>query len=227
MAKEVDLVPRPYFTEDALKGIGALNPFDKLGEQRLIFDSGMRSDAYIYGYQIQSRNPQGHPKTSYLAERNMLSFAFGLEEKARKQWNRYLEFQKLGVPVPKPYCLRKATIYQEFIANEQMQTAVDSIKRTDPSQTNPLLDQLIGMAVILDASRFRPSGILRDLIFDGDRKQFLYVDVGWDLSEVPPDPAYRGGQKELCEKFKTHAQYIRYRYEELRTQSLRLQTSLR
>ena len=46
------------------------------------------------------------------------------------------------------------------------------------------LDQIIRIAATMDRHGYQSASFLDDLLFDGDKQQFLYIDAGSDLSKT-------------------------------------------
>ncbi len=210
--RESDTQPKELISREALFELGILSPGQTPISQKLIFDSGMGSESWIYGIEIRT---DGN-KTIRVKQKNIISSAFDLKFKAEKQFRRLQRFAELGIPIPHIWGIRGASIYQEFLPDDRTKEALAAIDKGHLNIALPLLDQLISIGARLDASEFETADFLRDLMFDGESRRFVYLDVGSDLSESgkTDDKCKR----QLTTRFRKHAEHIGQRYEATRAQ---------
>ena len=200
--------------EEKLKSIGVLKINNRLVSVNRFYDSGMRSESWIYGYEIQFADETRSIKSKFIKEKNIISFGGNPIRVAKKQYDTLLDLQRLGIEVPKMYGVDGASIYSEFIARDQTTNVVSKIKNSISIDTREPLDQLIQIAVKLDQAGYLTLNYLGDLIYDADRTRFLYIDGGFDLGAKQDKPVRRAFRT-LLETFRIHREYIETRYNQL------------
>lgn len=210
---KVDEISSQFPSYEILRSINVISEKDYLISVKRIFDSGISSQSYIYGYSINYLDEKNDNKTIFLKEKNILSFAADLKEKAAQELARIEKIKSIGIPVPKTYGLICATIYQEFIVSDLTEEMLTRIQKTPTldTQTKYILDQLINIGSILDKNGFIPLNFLNDIIFDGSKNQFLYLDGGNDLGDSTGVPQ-KCSQETLLQKFPEHTEYIKTKF---------------
>jgi len=200
--------------EDDIKHLGIINEADTLLSILRFYDSGMRAESWIYGYEVTYQTQEGAIKSKKFREKNMISMGSDLEGSARIHVDRYRQLNEIGVRTPRIYGAKRATIYTDFIENNQTKEVLENLelqKRLTPN-SRKVLDQLIVIAARLDTAGFSPLNFINDLIYDGNTGQFMYVDVGFDLGE-------KGNQRTsnskniLIKRFPGHETYIKKEYQ--------------
>lgn len=168
-------------SEDTLRGVGIINGEERLGGAFLVSDSGMRSESWIYVIDVSIIGTEGKSRTVTLRQKNLINFGFDLKYKAKRQLEAYSKLQEAGVPVVKLFGATGATIYDEYVPNNDTDWALRMVNEKDSEEADGLLDQLTEIARRIDSINLKPINFVADLIFDGDKGAFLYCDFGDDL----------------------------------------------
>lgn len=199
----------PFPIEDALKCVGAIKETDVVRDCRKIFDSGRSGEGWVYGYEIKLRNGKG----LNIKEKNMISIASIPGEVANEHLNRFFQMQAVGIRIPRTYGVYRGALYQEFIVKDgtnDMYRQFATRDRLGHIEAAALKD-LVDATRKIDQSGFRPLNILKDFIFDGDRRKFFLIDVGYDLGGSQSD-AGRNGLNALIRRFPKHRALIEQEY---------------
>lgn len=183
-------------------------------------------ESFVCVYRVDSVNSDGLLVTRYLAEKNIVSFG-GCEINAKSQFDRLHFLNKIGVPISRLYGLNGASIYSDFITNDQTAQVLEGIRRaTDSAIIAPQLEQLTAIAARLDMAGFRPrqdGTFIRELIFDGDGGMFLLVDAGEDLGGPNLEHKSDGfSLQQLLHRYPQHRAYIDANYERFATLDISL-----
>ncbi len=197
-------------SDETLRDLGIVGDKQEVLSIQRIFDSGMRSESWIYGYKVAVLDPTNTSvQYVYIKEKNMISFAGGLGQKASIHNRRMEEIKSIGIPVPQNYGVRGATHYQEFIVNDHSERVINSIASNPLSDDiiRTYLDQLLFIAKRLDASGYQTINFIADLVFDVDNQGFKYVDFGSDIGDKTEHPT-TSARDTLLQKFPMHRQYI-------------------
>ena len=205
-------------SEIALKKLGVLSENDRILEMVRVYDSGMRSESWIYAYQITYFDELGNLQIKFIKEKHIISMGGALEIRAKMHLENLERLRKIGIKTPETYGVVGATLYQEFVINDKLQEVLDRLRRSSDLSISDrdLLDQLIGIAARLDNVGALTLGFTGDLIFDADRGQFLYIDAGYDLGEISGQPV-TNAFKTLTQDLKRHKDYIEQKYLEIKT----------
>lgn len=206
---QVSETSRQFPSSETLLSLGFIENGDYTVSIKRVFDSGMRSESWIYGYSINYIDKKGNIHTKFLKEKNIISMAGGLREKAERQAARIRQLELIDIKTPRLYGVREATIYQEFIPLDTTGDVFVGMQKTLSldERTKNLLDQLIDIGYSLDRNGFNPLNFLNDLIFDNQIGQFLYMDTGSDLGDFTGIPT-KSCLKTLTQKFPEHVAYI-------------------
>ena len=213
--------------EETLVELDVISGEEKVVALQRIYDSGMRSESWIYGYQLTYLDESGNLQIKFIKEKRIISMGGALELNAQKHYKALETLKEIGIEIPETYGVSGATIYQEFVVNDQTQQVLDKLRQTPELSEDELklLDQLIDIAARLDSTRALTLNFVGDLLFDADRDQFLYIDAGYDLGEINKfvSGEIKEGQtpvanafKTLTQKLRKHKDYIEQRYFEIR-----------
>jgi hypothetical protein len=165
-------------------------------------------EGWIYGYRADSTDPNGNANTTHFREKHIISMAGDLEFKAQQHYRKMREVESQGIPTLKGYGVRGATVYEEFIPEDGTHIALNKIQtRNIDEQGLTYLNQLIDIAVKLDAAGYPAHRFYREFIFDPRREMFLLVDAGQDLGMPTNKPSDRC-RKTLINDFRHQAAYI-------------------
>ncbi len=219
-------VSSKFPAEENLKRLGIVKEDHIIVAIDRIYDSGMRAESWIYGYQLLYLDGEGQLQTKYIKEKHIISMGGNLELKAQKHYKALETLKEIGIEIPETYGVVGATLYQEFIVNDQTQEVLEVLRAPELSDHElKLLNQLIDIAARLDSVGALTLNFVEDLLFDVDRNQFLYIDAGYDLGEinkfvsgeikedqVPVTNAF----KTLTQKLRKHKDYIEQKYFEIR-----------
>jgi len=209
---KVDRISKCFPSTEKLQDLGFIDQGEQVVTIERVFDSGMRDESWIYGYRVDYIDANGEVRSKYLKEKNIISMGGALAEKAQAHANAFAYLESLGIPIPKTYGVRGATLYQDMIVNDQTQ---DALLRIDGPEFNPdnmgILDQLIAIASKLDQAGYLTINFLNDLIYDGDKGQFYYIDAGFDLGS-PGEMQTIKSLSTLIDRFPRHAGYIKMNY---------------
>ncbi|MBU1000374.1 hypothetical protein KKE78_03205 [Patescibacteria group bacterium] len=203
--------------EALLYNLNVVNPCEQILGMSRIFDSGMRSESWIYGYEISVRDPSGKDSVRYLKEKNIICMGGNLEEKAAQHMRRALHLQELGIPQPITYGVRRATLYQEFVPTDSTPETFEKLSKNHAvtEESIRLMQQLIIIGTTLDEAGYKPLNFLADLLFDPKTGRFIYIDTGSDLGDPNPQlPVCYNSQVVLLRRFPQHHGYILSRYAE-------------
>lgn len=203
-------------SELALRNLGVIDENDRILKIVRIYDSGMRSESWIYGYQISYLDKSGNSQIKFIKEKHIIAMGGALELRALRHHKNLAVLRKNGIRTPETYGVVGATLYQEFIVNDKTQEVLDRLRRSSDLSTSDrgLLDQLTDIAAKLDHAGALTLGFIGDLIFDADRGQFLYIDAGYDLGELSGHPT-KNALNTLTGLFRKHRDYIYSSYSSL------------
>lgn len=168
-----------------LRFAGVVPPSEKIISANRFFDSGRRAETWMYGYEVVSSDIEGNETKRLILERNLISEAGDLSYKALMFYKTSLDIAELGIPIPKTYGVKGASIYQDFIEGE---CAEEVLKRLKANRDPQLLSQLQNIAHILDSNGYAVENFTRDLVFDPSKGIFLYSDFGWDFPKPENHP---------------------------------------
>lgn len=212
MVESTPTEQKAYFSDRTLRELGVFTNGEKVQSTSIIFDSGMRGESWIYGYAIQYQDANGNSGTKYLKEKNILSSGFCIEAKTQEQGRRMVELTELGIPVPHTYAIKGGTIYQDFIPEDRTTTTLSSIEGLELNDnTRCLLNQLVDMGARLDSAGFAVADFLRELIFDYNQNQFLFMDFGFDLG-TRSNTSSQYCLRTLLRRFPQNQEYIKNAY---------------
>lgn len=213
-----DIEPaRGYPSLETLRGLGMLSLDEILTGETIIFET-RGGESFVYAYRLDFVNPPTSLPGSRLIKAKYLISMANCTEKAENQYRRIRLLEESGIPVPRTYGEQNATIFQEFIPNDQTAAALSRITQVPViHEIIPELDQLTAIALGLDRLGFRPRNFIGDLIFDGDRKQFLVMDTGEDLGPAQPNNSTSTSLSQLSRRFPIYESYIKQQYNLLDT----------
>ena len=217
LTERCTVVSKSYPSEEILRHLAVLKEKDQMIEIARIYDSGMRSESWIYGYQITYFDENGYRNAKFIKEKHLISMGGALETRALKHYTNLGKLGRIGIPTPETYGVVGATLYQEFIVNDKSQEIFERLRQsTDLSDDDRiLLDKLIDIAARLDHAGAPTLGFTGNLIFDADRGQFLYIDAGYDLGEIDQEQQVTNALDTLSEKLRNHKDYIEQKYFEV------------
>ena len=209
-------VSKSFPSEDTLRQLGILESNDEVLEVARIYDSGMRSESWIYGYQITYVDSFGERKVKFIKEKHLISMGGALQQRAIKQLKNFVTLGIKGIPTPKTYAAYRAALYQDFIVNENSQEIFERLRQTTElsDEDKNSLDQLTDIAARLDHAGAPTLSFTGDLLYDADRGQFLYIDAGYDLGEMGGE-SVSNALDTLMQLFRNHKDYKEQKYFEV------------
>lgn len=214
--QKADKSEKKNLKEQELKELGVLSEDENLIQADRFFDSGKRSESWIYGYRVLVEDGENNLQIRYLKEKHSISMGGDNSFKVEQQAERIAHLESLGVPVPKTYGAKKGALYQEFIVNDKTEEAFTEIRQGDlTDEAKQKLDQLIDIAVKIDSAGYTNTGFLTDVLYDGNGKRFVLIDAGEDLGAPSSDTNTKACKNALTKKFGTHGDYISDAYNKL------------
>lgn len=203
-----------------LTDLNILTTTDQLVSINRFFDSGRGSESWIYGYELTYTDSDGVLKQKRIKEKNGISMGGGNTKRMEEQLDRVHHLESIGIPVPETYGARKASLYQEFIVNDQTDEVYRSLNKDELNDVDiARMDQLIDIAARLDIAGYFDLDYLRDLMFDGDKNKFVFMDVGSDLGARREGYVSEKARETLETRFRKHKDFISSRYSQ-KTQDL-------
>ncbi len=176
----VDLLANNNLISD-LQFAGVLTPSQNVTEISRIYDSGMRAESWMYGYEIKTTSPLTGPSEVKVLERNVISTAGDLSNKAEAFLRKLHSLSQIGIPIPRTYGRVRATLYHDFIEGECAESKLVRMQQGEFEEDFSDFAQLAEIARKLDENGFATDNFLRDLVYDPKRKLFLYSDTGYDF----------------------------------------------
>lgn len=207
-------VSNKFPTEQVLRNLKILDRNQKLNSIQRFYDSGMRSESWIYAYRLTFLDRFGNKQTKLVKEKNIISMGGALEQKAQRHLQSFQKLTEIGINTPHTYGVDGASLYMDFIEDDRTEEALDELQKT-PSSRNDKLEQLIEIAARLDKSGYLTQNFIGDVIYDGDSEKFLYIDAGYDLGEAT-DESTNSAHRTLVSTFRRHSDYIDSKYWEIR-----------
>lgn len=203
---------RLMLEEKTIRQLGIVPPEAEILTLKRIFDSGRRSESWIYGWEAIVYHPNEGIKRKYVKQKNLISFGGAIEVKTEKEYKRMEAIEKLDIPQLRRYGFIRGGIYQEYIVNDKTEDTLRQLGQNALTEENQTwLDQLISIAKKLDQAGYAPLNFMADLIFDGDKGQFFYNDFGSDLGD-PGDQPTHYAKNQLLQHFPRHQEYIKHSF---------------
>lgn len=180
-----------------------------------VFDSKLRSESYIRGFRIGSVADR-NLINRYLKEYTVVNFAGGSTEKAKEIYGKINHLEEVGLPQPRTYGRKGASLYRDFNRVDDTRDTVLALQKSEVlDDTNRrYLFQLVDIAAKLDNAGYVPLAFVHDLLFDGVKKKFYYIDPGSDLG-YSSTTKNSNCIRQLISLFPRHAIYITEKYQEI------------
>jgi hypothetical protein len=140
-------------------------------------------------------NRDGYKYYKYICEKSNYTFGCDLNVLANEEKRRLQLLSEYGVPVPHIYGVHGASIYREFIFQNNLKQVENMLSDSNRFTTGTSeykfncdnIRKLARIALVLDTLHFNPLNFMGDLIYDPIKEQFWYVDGGFDLGREGQD----------------------------------------
>lgn len=209
-------VSKEFPSENLLKELKIIEPADRVLSIYRIWDSGMRSESWIYAYFLEYNDEAGNLTSKFLKEKNIISMGGDIKQKALDESERLKHLKSLGIHVPYVYGVSGATLYEEYFPYDSAKEIFLRFRKALSlnNKDQEWMTQIISIAARLDIAGYRQLGFISALIFDPEDELFILVDGGADLGWYTNEPA-KAALKDLVNEFPKHKAFIEEKYQEI------------
>ncbi|MDQ5951828.1 MAG: hypothetical protein QG639_1109 [Patescibacteria group bacterium] len=169
--------------EEFLRGIDVIAPNEQVLLASVIVNS-YRSGAetFLSAYALTSINSQSESRTTYLAEKSIVSMG-DIKAKTESYSDNLRYLNSKGILTPKLFGVKDGSIYQEYITGaESASSVIDRLNKGEvtPDEAHSIIEQLAKAAKILDSEGYLVLGnFYHNFIYS--KGLFYFIDGGFDL----------------------------------------------